>query len=96
MNRAHWIVLAALALRAATPAVAGKQDVIEGAVISPYQNANVGAEVSGIVENFRFQEGDLVRKGDVVAEISPKRYATTARRAIAARSGSTTARRCRG
>lgn len=85
MKRAFWSVLAAVVLGGATPAMAGKPDVIEGAVISPYQNANVGAEVNGIVDVFHFQEGDLVRKGDVVAEISPKRYSLTARRAVAAR-----------
>jgi RND family efflux transporter MFP subunit len=84
-SKANWLMMAVLLAASAGPGAGGKPDVIEGAVVSPVQNANVGAEVSGIVESFRFNEGDLVRQGEVVAEVSPRRYEAIAKRAVSAR-----------
>lgn len=67
------------------PRASGKPGTIEGAVISPLQNANVGAEISGIIEKFNFNEGDHVQAGQVVAEISKKRYGAMTQRAASAR-----------
>lgn len=48
---------------------------IRSAVVHPFQASNVPSEVSGIVSGFTHRVGDRVRKGDVVATISSKRYA---------------------
>lgn len=44
------------------------------AVIYPHQSATVGTEVRGIIDVMNFKEGQSVKKGDVVAEISKERY----------------------
>ncbi len=44
------------------------------AVIYPFQSATVGTEVRGIVEVINYKEGDRVKNGAVVAEISKPRY----------------------
>jgi membrane fusion protein, multidrug efflux system len=44
------------------------------AVIYPFQSATVGTEVRGIVDLMNFKEGQPLKKGDVVAEISKERY----------------------
>lgn len=59
----------------------GNGRVIEGALISPVHNANVGAEVSGTIDAFHFNEGDRVEKGQVILELSPRRYELLAQRA---------------
>ncbi len=52
----------------------GIPTVVDAAIIQPFRSATIGTEVSGIIEAFKFEEGDLVQKGQVVAEISKKRY----------------------
>jgi RND family efflux transporter MFP subunit len=52
-------------------------DSIGSVVIHPYQAANVGTEVAGIIALFNFDEGDKVEKGKVVAELGKKRYEVT-------------------
>jgi RND family efflux transporter MFP subunit len=52
----------------------GVPAVVDAAIIQPYRAATIGTEVSGIIEAFNFEEGDLVKEGQVVAEISKKRY----------------------
>ncbi len=47
---------------------------LEAAIINPYQSANVGTEVSGIIEMFSLGEGEFVEKGKVVVEISKRRF----------------------
>jgi RND family efflux transporter MFP subunit len=54
---------------------------VEATVINPYQSANIGPEISGIIESLSFEEGDFVNKGDVIAEISKERYALLAEKA---------------
>ncbi len=44
------------------------------AVIYPFQSATMSTEVRGIVDLLKYQEGDSVKKGDVVAEVSKDRY----------------------
>ncbi len=48
--------------------------MVDAAIIQPYRSATIGTEVAGIIEAFNFEEGDLVKQGQVVAEISKKRY----------------------
>jgi RND family efflux transporter MFP subunit len=71
--------------RIETKGRSSRTDAIEGAVISPYQNANIGVEVGGVVEKFNFNEGDHVDQNAIVAEISPRRYDAITRRTTAAR-----------
>jgi RND family efflux transporter MFP subunit len=53
-------------------AVSGRE--IKSAVVHPFQSGNIPSEVSGVVAEFRYRAGDRVKKGDIVAVISPKRY----------------------
>lgn len=56
----------------AQSAVSGLE--IKSAVVHPFQSGNVPSEVSGVVAEYRYRTGDRVKKGDIVAAISPKRY----------------------
>jgi RND family efflux transporter MFP subunit len=56
-------------------------DILEATIINPYRAANVGTDVTGIVEACFFEEGDFVPEGRVVAEISKTRYALQAQKA---------------
>lgn len=44
------------------------------AVIYPFQSATMSTEVRGIVDLLNYQEGQAVKKGAVVAEVSKDRY----------------------
>jgi membrane fusion protein (multidrug efflux system) len=66
------------AAQSATPRAPQK---IEGAVIRPVHQATVSAEVQGIIERRHSKEGDLVKSGDVIFEISPELFDLVARRA---------------
>jgi multidrug efflux pump subunit AcrA (membrane-fusion protein) len=46
---------------------------VEQAVIHPFQSANVGSEVGGVVQTVLFHEGDRVNQGDVVAVMFDER-----------------------
>jgi RND family efflux transporter MFP subunit len=54
---------------------------IEAVVVNPYKSANVGTQVSGIIQRFHFDEGDFVQSGQIVAEIEPTRYMYLTQRA---------------
>jgi RND family efflux transporter MFP subunit len=54
---------------------------VEGAIIHAYQSTTISAEVSGILERFNVEEGDRVSEGQVIAEISARRYQVIAERA---------------
>jgi RND family efflux transporter MFP subunit len=54
---------------------------VEAAVVNPCQSAHVGSQVSGVIDQFYFEEGDLVREGQVVLQIDPARYRLNAQRA---------------
>ncbi len=54
---------------------------IDGAVIRPFHQAVVSAEVQGIIEKRHSKEGDLVKSGEVIFEISPEFFELVARRA---------------
>jgi multidrug efflux system membrane fusion protein len=54
---------------------------ISAVVIHPYRSANIGAEVSGIVESIRFREGEKVDPGDLVATIKKDLYEALANQA---------------
>lgn len=54
---------------------------VEQAIIHPYQSANVGAEVSGVIKAIHFQEGDRVEQGDVVASLFKERDAALMKKA---------------
>ncbi len=47
---------------------------MDAAIIQPYRIAEVGTEVGGIIESFGYEEGDFVKRGDVVVEISRSRH----------------------
>jgi RND family efflux transporter MFP subunit len=47
---------------------------VEAAVINPYRSATVGAQVSGVIERFDAEEGDLVKEGQTVVQIAERRY----------------------
>jgi RND family efflux transporter MFP subunit len=57
-----------------TSAPSSGAESVEATIINPFQSANVGSEVGGIIGAFYFEEGDLIEKGKPVAEISKKRY----------------------
>jgi RND family efflux transporter MFP subunit len=54
---------------------------VEATIINPYRTANIGTEVSGMIDRFDPEEGDLVRSGQVVCEVSKERYTLLAQRA---------------
>ncbi len=58
-----------------------RQETSAEAIIHPCRSASVGAEVGGVIEAIRFNEGDLVQKDQVVAEISKRRYQVLADKA---------------
>jgi RND family efflux transporter MFP subunit len=63
------------------PLEAESGGAIEATIINPYRSANVGTDISGIVEACFFEEGDFVPEGRVVVEISKKRYLLQAEKA---------------
>ena len=54
---------------------------IEAVIINPFRVAAVAGEVGGLVDAFHFELGDLVQHGQVVAEISGKRYRLVVKKA---------------
>jgi len=54
-------------------------DSIGATVIHPVRSANVGTEVAGVIEAFKYDDGDKVLEGEDVVEVSKERYAITAR-----------------
>lgn len=60
---------------------AGPTAVVDAAIIQPYRSATIGTEVAGVIEAFNFEEGDFVKQGQVIAEISKKRYTANMERA---------------
>jgi RND family efflux transporter MFP subunit len=54
---------------------------VDAVVINPFQTAQVGSQVPGVITKFSFEEGDLVREGQVVLEIDPARYRLNVQRA---------------
>jgi membrane fusion protein (multidrug efflux system) len=54
---------------------------IDGAVIRPFHQATVSAEVQGVIESRHSKEGDLVKSGEVIFEISPEFFELVDRRA---------------
>lgn len=57
------------------------QSCVDGAVLQPIRSATISAEISGVLDKFHAAEGDRVTAGQVVAEISPRRYVVNATRA---------------
>ncbi|MEW6349002.1 MAG: efflux RND transporter periplasmic adaptor subunit [Thermodesulfobacteriota bacterium] len=91
-DRAHCELVAARHEPSLTPAPAPlRPDIappllesterVEGAVIRPYRQATVSAEVQGVIEKRLVKEGDLVQAGSTVFEISPELYVILADRA---------------
>jgi membrane fusion protein (multidrug efflux system) len=60
---------------------------VEAVVINPFRSATVGTDISGIIEAVNFEEGDFIAEGQVVAEISRRRYTLTAEKADEAVNG---------
>ncbi len=59
----------------------------EATIINAHRNAVISSEVSGIIEVFHYDEGDLVPQGNVVAEISKRRYTLIAQKGVEALKG---------
>jgi RND family efflux transporter MFP subunit len=59
------------------------QAVVEATVIESFRSADVGAEVGGTIDAVNFEEGDLIKKGDVVVVLDRKRYELEAKKARA-------------
>lgn len=55
--------------------------IVEGAILQPYRSATVATEVSGVIEKFNSEEGDLVQEGAAVVEMSRQRFVANAERA---------------
>jgi multidrug efflux system membrane fusion protein len=49
-------------------------EVTAPGAVEPIQAVEVAAQVSGVVTGIRFREGDLVERGQVLAEIDPRSY----------------------
>ena len=47
---------------------------IEATIINPFRSATMSAEVGGIIEEYKFETGDLVQQGATILRISKKRY----------------------
>jgi RND family efflux transporter MFP subunit len=62
-------------------------DSLRATTIRPYRSADLASEVSGVIEAIHFQEGDLIQSGQVVVEISTKRYTLLAEKAQEALKG---------
>ena len=58
-----------------------RNDVVEATIINPYRSANIGADTGGILDSVNFEEGDAVKQGRVMAEISRKRHTLIAEKA---------------
>lgn len=57
------------------PVPSGKPYVkIDAVVINPYRSANVAAQAGGMIQSIFFEEGELVREGQVVVELDSRRY----------------------
>jgi RND family efflux transporter MFP subunit len=63
------------------PSPIPSQTRVDGAVIRPFHQATVSSEVQGIVEKRHSKEGDLVKGGEVIFEISPDFFELVAQRA---------------
>ena len=50
---------------------------IGATVIHPVRSANVGTEIGGVIEAIHFEEGEKIREGQVVVEMTTKRYLVT-------------------
>jgi len=59
----------------------------EATIINAVRSATIASEVSGIIEIFAFDEGDFIQEGEVVVEISPRRFALLAKKASDAHQG---------
>ncbi|MBI4963667.1 MAG: efflux RND transporter periplasmic adaptor subunit [Desulfomonile tiedjei] len=57
------------------------QPRVDGAVIRPFHQATVSSEVQGVIEKRHSKEGDLVKAGQVMFEISPEFFELVAQRA---------------
>ncbi len=55
---------------------------VDGAILYPVRSAIVSSEVSGVLEKFHAEEGDRVSKGQVIAEISRRRFVVNVERAL--------------
>jgi RND family efflux transporter MFP subunit len=59
----------------------GFSDSLRATTIRPHHSADMASEVSGVIEAIHFQEGDLIQRGQVVVEISTRRYTLLAEKA---------------
>ena len=59
----------------------GRESWVDGAVLHPIRSAIISAEISGVLEKFHVSEGEKVSAGQIVVEISPRRYLVNTSRA---------------
>ena len=50
------------------------RSAVKSALVTPYRSADIPAEISGVITKINFEVGDLVRKDEIVFEVSPERY----------------------
>ncbi len=80
------------AARAAIPVSTGKTELADFPVylsglgtVEPYQTVTVSSRVDGTVVRIGFKQGQMVAKGDILAEIDPRPYAAALGEALAKR-----------
>ncbi|KVC42829.1 RND transporter MFP subunit [Burkholderia pseudomultivorans] len=58
------------------PATKGEMPIVVSALgtVTPLANVTVRTQLSGYLQSVAFQEGQIVRKGDVLAQIDPRPY----------------------
>ncbi|AFM26306.1 efflux RND transporter periplasmic adaptor subunit [Desulfomonile tiedjei] len=47
---------------------------IEATIVNPFRKAEVPAEIPGVISVLNFEEGDLVKEGQIVMELDSKQY----------------------
>jgi RND family efflux transporter MFP subunit len=47
---------------------------IEASIVNPFRKAEVPAEIPGVIAALNFEEGDLVKEGQIVMELDSKQY----------------------
>lgn len=63
----HFILAAALGVASLTPVPAGALEI--SGITEPFLDVTLGLSDAGIIHTQFFQEGDLVKKGDVILEL---------------------------
>ncbi len=65
-------VLAASVLLTAAARAEEVSPIVASGVVTPVEEATLGAKLKGIIEKFDVQEGDIIKKGQVLVELDHK------------------------